>query len=165
MSGKNDCKLGRAAIICRLARWALCCALIAPFFGTGCSSRYAQHLDSVRRDFYDAGDVSRAKENLEKRQKFASRKGRDTLELDSASLDLYSGNLVEAKRKLVEVRDRFDELERQTAQKTGESLLQYWTDDNMVSYEGEDYEKVMIRVYLAIADLLDEGHDCKAYAS
>ena len=112
-----------------------------------------------------SGHENKVKENLEKRQKFASRKERDTLELDSASLDLYSGNLVEAKRKLVEVRDRFDELERQTAQKTGESLLQYWTDDNMVSYEGEDYEKVMIRVYLAIADLLDEGHDCKAYAS
>lgn len=131
---------------------------------SGCASSYAKRLDSIRRDFYENGDAALAKENVEKNLRRASKKEVDTLTLDAASLDLASGDVVEAKRKLVKVRDRFDDLERQAARKTGENVLQYWTDDSIVSYEGEDYEKIMIRVCLAIADLLDEGEDARAYA-
>ena len=130
----------------------------------GCMSSYAQHLDAVKRDFYDVGDVSRAKTNLEKRQKLASKKEQDPLTLNAASLDISSGDLVGAKKKLIEVRNHFDELENDLGRKTSENLLKYWIDDNVVSYEGEDYEKVLIRAYLTIADLLDSGADARAYA-
>ena len=145
----------------------LCAAFALTLIGVipGCMSGYAQRLDAVRRDFYDVGDVSRAKANLEKRQKHAPKKEQDPLTLDAASLDLSSGDLAGAKKKLIEVRDHFDELENSLGRKTSENLLKYWTDDNMVSYEGDDYEKVLIRAYLAIADLLDSGEDARAYAS
>ena len=171
MPGNYDCDFSRSskssAFQRRPARILLFCVVAFATIGcglVGCTSRYAERLDAIRRDFYEYGDVSRARDNLEKQLKHASKKERDPLELNAASLALSSGDVEEAKRKLIEVRDRFDELESKTAQKTSESLLQYWTDDNIVSYEGEDYEKVMIRVYLTIADLLGSGEDSKAYA-
>ena len=171
MSGNYDCDFSRSskssAFQRRPVRILLFCVVAFATIGcglVGCTSRYAERLDAIRRDFYEYGDVSRARDNLEKQLKHASKKERDPLELNAASLALSSGDVEEAKRKLIEVRDRFDELESKTAQKTSESLLQYWTDDNIVSYEGEDYEKVMIRVYLTIADLLGSGEDSKAYA-
>lgn len=157
---------GAASRVVRTARNLLACALIvAPFLpAVGCMSPYARRLDSVRRDFYEYGDVDRARENLEKGQKHASQKEQDVYDLNAASLELAAGNIDEAKRKLLSARDNFDAIEEQLVKKAGENLLQYWTDDNMVSYEGEDYEKVMIRVHLAIADLLGSGQDARAYA-
>jgi hypothetical protein len=37
-------------------------------------------------------------------------------------------------------------------------------DDNAVSYNGEDYEKVLIRVFLALSNLMHDGSDATAYA-
>jgi hypothetical protein len=38
------------------------------------------------------------------------------------------------------------------------------TDDNTVAYSGEDYEKVLIRVFLSLANLMYDGTDAAAYA-
>jgi hypothetical protein len=38
------------------------------------------------------------------------------------------------------------------------------TDDNAVAYAGEDYENVLIRVFLALANLMHDGTDAPAYA-
>jgi hypothetical protein len=59
------------------------------------------------------------------------------------------------------VRDRFEELERARLGKAAISLL---TDDTYKVYCGEDYEKVLIRAFLSIANLLGEGQDAGAYA-
>jgi hypothetical protein len=62
---------------------------------------------------------------------------------------------------LREVRDRFDYLEQQDL---AESALSYLTDDTHRAYSGEDYEKVMVRVMLALANLMDDGGDALAYS-
>ena len=130
----------------------------------GCVSSYAEHLRGVRRDYYEFGDVERAKQDVEKRRNRASQRERDVLTLNEASLDLCSGNVEGAKQKLLEARDSFDRIEEELLQQSAENLLTYWTDENARSYEGEDYEKVLVRAQLAIADLLDEGEDARAYA-
>ncbi len=132
-------------------------AVLAALVGPGCASRYAEHLQTVRRDLYDVGSLEPAKAEIERRAKNAPKKEQDVLTLNAASVALCEGNVVDAKAKLLAVRDRFDELEFQAAKRTGENLLTYWADENAASYEGEDYEKVLIRAYLTLAELLSGG--------
>ncbi|MBR2006049.1 MAG: hypothetical protein IJ991_17955, partial [Thermoguttaceae bacterium] len=132
-------------------------AVLAALVGPGCASRYAEHLQTVRRDLYDVGSLEPAKAEIERRAKKAPKKEQDVLTLNAASVALCEGSVVDAKAKLLAVRDRFDELERQAAKRTGENLLTYWADENAASYEGEDYEKVLIRAYLTLAELLSGG--------
>ncbi len=62
---------------------------------------------------------------------------------------------------LREVRDRFDYLEQKDVT---EAALSYVMDDNQRAYAGEDYEKVLIRVMLALANLMHDGGDAEAYS-
>jgi hypothetical protein len=140
-------------------------ALLAALVGPGCASRYAEHLQTVRRDLYDGGALESAKAEIERRSKKAPKKEQDALTLNAASVALCEGNAGDAKAKLLAVRDRFDELEAQAAKRAGESLLTYLADENAASYEGEDYEKVLIRAYLTLAELLSgDGGDARAFA-
>ncbi len=145
--------------ICKLA------VLLATLFSAiGCVSQYSQRLADVRRDFYDYGDPELAKSEIAKWQKRAPEREQGVLRLNEASLALATGSFKEAKERLISVRDEFDTIESARLQKGAENVLQFWTDDNLTSYEGEDYEKVMIRATLAIADLFDGGEDARAYA-
>ena len=85
----------------------------------------------------------------------------DVLKLDKALIELTAGRPREAEKLLREVRDQFDHLEQQDV---GEKALSFVTDDNAVAYAGEDYEKVLIRAFLAISNLLADGGDAAAYA-
>lgn len=138
----------------------------ALFGAVGCASRYAESLKDVRRDLYDLRDVDLARADLERRQKRAPKKEQDVLALNAAWLDLCDGNVDAAKAKMLDVRDRFDALEAETAaKKASENVLALWTDDNATSYPGEDYEKVTLRALLAITDLLGDGGDARAFAT
>jgi hypothetical protein len=44
-----------------------------------------------------------------------------------------------------------------------EKTISMWTDDTARSYAGEDYEKILIRVYLALANLMHDGGDAESY--
>ncbi|MCU0873124.1 MAG: hypothetical protein MUE50_12365 [Pirellulaceae bacterium] len=122
----------------------------------------ATHVDRVRqgRDLYFRGQAEQAALELEK---FLPRAGkeRDVAELDWAMAQLFSGRPAEAEQTLREVRDRFDYLEQKDL---AEAALSYLTDDNQRAYAGEDYEKVLIRVTLALANLMGEGGDAEAYS-
>ncbi|MDO5308434.1 MAG: hypothetical protein Q4G03_02920 [Planctomycetia bacterium] len=146
----------------RLLVLLVACALMLCV--TGCMSRYAAHLDGVRRDYYEYGDIAKAQNDVERRRKGAPKSEQSVLRLNAASLHIASGEFGQAKDELIAVRDEFDELEARAIQKSAEDALSYWLDDNFSSYEGEDYEKVMIRAMLAIADLFDGGADARAYA-
>jgi hypothetical protein len=62
---------------------------------------------------------------------------------------------------LRETRDRLDTLEEKSMIKEGLSLL---TDDTHRDYAGEDYERVLVRVFLALANLMQGGADAEAYS-
>ena len=86
---------------------------------------------------------------------------RDCLKLERAVLDLAEGKPKDAEKTLREMRDRFDDLEQKAI---GENALSMLTDANRKAYAGEDYEKVLIRAFLALSNLMIDGQDAGAYA-
>ncbi len=138
--------------------------LLAALASVGCVSQYAVRLTDVRRDFYDSGDPGSAREEIEKRLKRASSNERSVWTLNEASVDFALGDFESAKTNLRAVRDEFDVLEETRMRSLAEDALTFATDDSFAKYEGDDYEKVMIRATLAISELMTGGGDAKAYA-
>ncbi len=123
----------------------------------GCAT-YANRLDMVRREFV-TGDLPRTEVALEKAARH--RRDRDVVQLDRAVLLLAEGKPKEAEQIMREVRDRFDHLEQQAM---GEKALSMLTDAQSEAYHGEDYEKVLVRVMLSLANLVSDGQDAGAYS-
>ncbi len=124
----------------------------------GCST----HTDRLRsaRDLYFGGDLPAAEAMLLEAQE-KSRGEADVLELDRAMVSLAQGNPQQAERQLRNVRDRFDHFEQQSV---AEGAISMVTDDTTRAYAGEDYEKVLIRVFLSLSNLMAGGGDAIAYA-
>jgi len=121
----------------------------------------ATHADRVRtgRELYFGGQAERAVSELETLLPKAGR-DRDVVELDLAMAQLFAGRPAVAEQALRQVRDRFDHLEQKDL---AETTLSYVLDDNQRSYAGEDYEKVLIRIMLALTNLMGDGGDAEAY--
>ncbi len=137
--------------------WLLLVALLLPA-GGGCTS-YEQHVRLMREQFY-ASDLAGARKTIDKVRKRHRKEG-DVLALEQSIIALAEGQPKEAEKTLRKVRDDFDYLEQQSA---GELALSMITDDNGRSYSGEDYEKVLIRAFLAISNLMTDGGDAGAYS-
>ncbi len=137
----------------RLSRLLLLWLLAA----SGCAT-YTDRLADVRQEFV-TGDLARAEESIEKGMR--RRCDRDVLQLDRAVVQLASGKPKEAEQTLREIRDRFDHLEQSAV---GEKALSMLTDAQREAYAGEDYEKVLIRVFLSLSNLMTDGGDAGAYA-
>jgi tetratricopeptide (TPR) repeat protein len=125
--------------------------------GSGCST-HAKRISLSRSLFYE-GQLEACRDRLEKLHK-SNRQDRDVTNLDLAVVDLIDGRCQEAESRLKDVRDRFDHLEQESI---GEKTISMWTDDTARSYAGEDYEKILIRVYLALASLMSDGVDAESY--
>ena len=82
--------------------------------------------------------------------------------LEEALPLLADGKYKKAENVLRHVRDAFDEYEKQSAFEWVQAAL---TDDTAIAYPGEDYEKILIRVMLALVNLLRDGKDALAYAN
>jgi uncharacterized protein len=132
--------------------------LLALLLLTGCTS-YADRVRTVRSSFY-ANNLAIAELEIEKGlEKHAGES--DVLKLEKAMVALTDGRPAESEQILREVRDRFDHLEQKSV---AEGTLSFLTDDNAVSYAGEDYEKVLIRAFLALSNLMHDGSDAEAYS-
>jgi uncharacterized protein len=133
------------------------CLVLCSFSLAGCAT-YDQRFSDVRGTFY-SGDLDRAAQAIDKGLKHAHHEA-DVLKLERAIVDLSAGKPKEAEQTLREVRDRFDYLEQKSL---GESALSMITDENSKSYAGEDYEKILIRSFLALSNLMTGGGDAGAY--
>jgi hypothetical protein len=128
------------------------------FVLTGCVT-HADHLRDIRSAYF-AGDLDQAEKLID--VELRKRRGdANVLKLDRAMIELCAGRPAEAERLLREVRDQFDHLEQRDAAEETLSLL---TDDQRRAYAGEDYEKILVRVFLALANLMTDGQDAAAYA-
>lgn len=156
----KSCFIVRYGMGISLAMGIACLLLIST---SGCQSRYAKHMTEVRSDLF-AGDTTTALQKIEDRERKASAREGDVLELDAAIIDLCNGNTKEAEKRLLAVRDHFDELENAQLKKGTGNLLSLWMDDNTRPYQGEDYEKILVRSFLALTNLLQQGNDAQAYA-
>jgi hypothetical protein len=123
----------------------------------GCAT-HADRLRDVRNEFY-AGNLDRASKGIEKRLR--NKHDADVFKLDRAIVQLAAGKPKECEALLREVRDRFDYLEQSSVP---EHVLATMTDDQRIAYAGEDYEKILIRAFLALANLMADGEDAAAYA-
>jgi hypothetical protein len=123
----------------------------------GCAT-HADRLRDVRNDFY-AGQLERSARELDKRQR--QRYDADVFKLDRAIVQLAAGRPGDCETLLREVRDRFDYLEKTSV---AEHVLAAVTDDQRIAYAGEDYEKILIRAFLALTNLVADGGDAEAYA-
>jgi hypothetical protein len=132
-------------------------AALACLLAAGCTT-YAPHAEKVRSAYF-AGDLEGARAAAESAG--GDPRYADVLDLEGATLLLCEGRVGESERLLRQVRDRFDHLEQADA---GEQALSLLTDDQRLAYSGEDYEKVLVRAFLALANLLGEGDDAGAYA-
>ncbi len=126
--------------------------------GVGCST-HAHRLADIREAYY-RGDLQQAESHIESAGKWKSKEA-DVLKLDRAMVLLLEGKTKEAEKLLREVRDNFDYLEQKDI---GEFALSMVTDDQQLSYAGEDYEKVLVRAFLALSNLMHGGQDATAYA-
>ena len=126
--------------------------------GSGCAT-HGDRLESIRAAF-NAGRVEQA-ESIVQREISGRKSDADVLKLDRAIIQLADGRPGDAERTLREVRDRFDYLEQKDV---GESVLSTLTDDNRLAYAGEDYEKILIRCFLSLSNLMADGQDASAYA-
>jgi hypothetical protein len=124
----------------------------------GCAGT-SQQVNRARQLYY-AGDMEQAAELLE-REREAARGQADVIALDLAMSQLFAGQTNEAEQTLRAVRDRFDYLEQKDV---AETALTYVTDDTRRAYAGEDYEKILIRVMLAMTNLMNQGLDAEAYS-
>ena len=124
----------------------------------GCAT-HERRLLAIRDGFY-SGDLIEAETALDEGLK-RDRRDNEVLLLERSIVDLAEGRAKQAEQTLRAVRDRFDELERARLGKAAISLI---TDDTYKAYSGEDYEKVLIRAFLAISNLLGDGQDAVAYS-
>ena len=133
-------------------------ALVGALSASGCAT-HGDRLESIRLAF-NAGQVEQA-ESIVQREIAEQKSDADVLKLDRAIIQLADGRPEDAERTLREVRDQFDFLEQKDA---GESVLATLTDDTRLAYAGEDYEKILIRCFLALSNLMADGQDASAYA-
>lgn len=123
----------------------------------GCAT-YAQRAHSLRTSFLN-GDLASAEKQLERNLRPWAR-SRELAMADRALVELVSGHPERAENLLREVRDGFDRLE---GKRPGEFLASVVTDDRALAYEGEDYEKVLVRCLLAVSNLLHDGAEVIPY--
>ena len=143
-----------------LRRATATACLLALLIASGCTS-YADRLRTVRQDFY-SGNLNAADQFVKKElPKRGRSKEADVLKLERAMVELSSGRAADAERTLREVRDRFDFLEQKDLT---EGAASYLTDDTHRAYAGEDYERVLIRAFLTLSNLMHDGSDAGAYA-
>lgn len=124
----------------------------------GCAT-HAHRLANIRNDYYD-GHVEKSAERIGSLLENPT-KDVDALKLDRAIVELTSGNAQQAEQTLREVRDQLEYLEQKDV---SEQLLSMVKDDQSVAWAGDDYEKVLLRTYLTMANLLNGGDDAVAYA-
>ncbi len=123
----------------------------------GCST-HAHTLREPRELFYD-NQLASAHSKLDK---LSSKRRSDAtvIELDLAMVDLLRGDPETCQQRLRKVRDKWDHDEQASA---SESVTAMITDDQRRAYHGEDYEKLLVRVFLTLASLMKDGVDAESY--
>lgn len=85
----------------------------------------------------------------------------NVLRLDQAMVQLLNGRPAEAEQTLRLVRDQFDYLQQRNI---AEDIASLGTDDNRRAYAGEDYERILLRVFLSLSSVFAGTGDAPAYA-
>ena len=82
-------------------------------------------------------------------------------DLDLSMVELATGEVQSAQRRLLQARDTLDENQ---AASIVYGTFSYIADDRVREYKGWGYEQVMIRAMLAMTSLMDDAFDAEAFA-
>ncbi|MEM1069031.1 MAG: hypothetical protein AAGI63_09060 [Planctomycetota bacterium] len=124
----------------------------------GCAQRRAD-LDSARHAFA-AGDLVAAQQTL---SELADNRGPQAIPaaMDLAIVELASGHPKAAEKRLIDLRNRFQEMPEWDGAKEAAALV---VDDRVRAYRPAGYEDVMIRAMLSICSLAGDQIDAESYA-
>jgi hypothetical protein len=125
----------------------------------GCQT-HRQVIEQAHQSFWE-GDLDRSAAEL---QRAVERPKNDlaVLKLDQSMVEFQRGRFTESQSLLKEVRQQFSEIP--PAAQTARSAMAYLTDDTRRAYTGEDHEKLLLQVMLALQSLLRSDGDAMAYA-
>lgn len=142
----------------RLTRVRASLVLCSLLWLVGCTT-YARRSTQIRDAFY-SNQLQVATQQIDEGLK---RDGGDdeVLQLERALVQLADGRPEEAEQTLRGVRDRLEHLEQRSLT---EESWSYLTDDKRRAYTGEDYEKVLLRAFLSLSNLMYDGMDAEAYS-
>ncbi len=137
--------------------WTAILSIVCCAFALGCRTNGAA---TVRDRFY-SGDLDAAEEAAIAIQD--SRSGDANIaRLNQSMVQLFDGNAAAAEANLRAVRDQFDHLQQPNAVETASSMM---TDDTKLAYAGEDYERILLRVFLSLSSIFSGSGDATAYAT
>ena len=125
---------------------------------TGCASKMAT-IDDARHAFVQ-GDLTTAIEVFTDVSQSSDRYA-SPAELDLAVVEIASGNVQRASKRLRTLRDHFDQASP-AKRVVGETLAMV-TDDTARSFKPAGYEEVMIRTMLSMCSLVSGDGDAESY--
>lgn len=133
---------------------------------SACSATYSEKIAGVLTAYYN-GDLATARLEIANAiENSGPGEGEYNLFLLEESLvQLASGDAQAAEERLRVVRDSLDKLEAENLQGIMGELGSYLADDRFTVYKGDDYERILVRVFLAFASLLAGGDDAIAYSN
>jgi len=144
-------------------KWQLASAALFLLVGlaifAGCQT-HRQVIEQAHQSFWE-GDLDRSAAEL---QRAAERPKNDlaVLKLDQSMVEFQRGRFADSQALLKEVRQQFAEVP--PAAQTAQNAAAYLTDDTRRAYTGEDHEKLLLQVMLALQSLLRADGDAVAYA-
>jgi hypothetical protein len=144
-------------------RWQFASAALSLLIGlaifAGCQT-HRQVIEQAHQSFWE-GDLDRSAAEL---KRAAERPKNDlaVLKLDQSMVEFQRGRFAESQSLLKEVKQQFADLPPLT--QTTRSAVAYLTDDTRRAYTGEDHEKLLLQVMLALQSLLRSDGDAMAYA-
>ena len=112
------------------------------------------------RGAYTAGDYEAAQHELDQLRRDDPGNAH-VYALERSMTDLALGDAQAAEDDLRFARDRLDQLSSDDALAWLSSVM---LDDRQLEYAGADYEQVLVRALLAVANLTTDGQDANAYA-
>lgn len=138
---------------------SLCSAVIITVILIGGCAHRRDDIDSARNAFA-IGDLTAARKTL---VPLADKRGsmRAPASLDLAMIELASGDVESAERRLRKLRDQFDRQPRLTITDEAAAMV---TDDNARDFRPAGYEEVMIRAMLSVCSLAGDQGDAESYA-
>lgn len=112
------------------------------------------------RAAYSSGEYESARDQLIELRKSDS----DNAHLYGLELAVVQQALANPKAAVTVMREARDTMDRLAEGNYTDWAASAFLDDRSTTYPGADYEHVLVRAMLALADLMDGGHDAFAYA-
>ncbi len=125
----------------------------------GCQT-HRQLIEQAHESYWQ-GDLDRSEAELTRAME-RPKNDLAVLRLDQAMLEFQRGHFADSQLLLKQAREELAAIP--PASETARSAVSYLTDDTRRAYTGEDHEKLLLQVLLALNSLLRADGDAVAYA-